>query len=130
MSMTDPIADMLTRIRNALQVSKPEVSMPSSKVKKAILDVLVSEGFVTSYDESGDIKKEITVKLKYYQGQPVIDEIKRTSKPGRRVYFSNEDLPTVKEGYGITVVSTSKGVMTGKQARQEGIGGELVCTVY
>jgi small subunit ribosomal protein S8 len=131
MSLSDPIADMLTRIRNGLQVHMTEVSMPSSKVKKAVCKVLQDEGYITGFSEAADDNKPVlTVALKYHQGNPVIREIKRISKPGRRRYVKSDSIPDVLGGYGIAVVSTSKGVMTGQQARKDGVGGELVCTVY
>lgn len=130
MSFSDPIADLLTRIRNAQMVSKPSVSMPASKEKKAIADVLVDEGYVASaeIDTSGDFPA-LNIDLKYYEGKPVIDEIKRISRPGLRIYKGKGDLPVVKAGLGIAIVSTSKGVMTAKAAAAKGEGGEVLCTV-
>ncbi|MDC0947915.1 30S ribosomal protein S8 [Gammaproteobacteria bacterium] len=131
MSLSDPIADMLTRIRNGLQVHMTEVVMPSSKVKKAVCEVLQHEGYITGFSENAnDNKPVLTVALKYHQGQPVIREIKRVSRPGRRRYVKSDDVPSVLGGYGIAVVSTSKGMMTGQQARKDGVGGEFVCSVY
>lgn len=130
MGMTDPVADMLTRIRNGQRAGKIEVSIASSKLKKAIAAVLTDEGYIESYSvESNAEKEKLIVSLKYYQGAPVIDEIKRVSRPGLRVYRSKEDLPNVLGGLGIAIVSTSKGVMTGKAAKAAGIGGEVLCTV-
>jgi small subunit ribosomal protein S8 len=130
MSMNDPIADMLTRIRNALSAGKVTVDMPSSKQKIAIADLLKAEGFVNDYavnDVEG--KSTLTVDLKYYQGKPVIETINRVSRPGLRVYKSKDDLPSVMGGLGVAIVSTSKGLMTDKAARQAGHGGEVVCYV-
>jgi len=130
MAMTDPIADMLTQIRNALKASKQTVTFPASKVKQSILNVLEDEGYINGHSETEtDGKKSITVDLKYYQGEPVIDMIKRISTPGRRVYFGSGDLPSVKDGLGIAIVSTSKGIMVERKARESGVGGELLCFV-
>ncbi len=130
MAMTDPIADMLTQIRNALKAHKQTVTFPASKVKQSILDVLEDEGYINGHSQAeADGKKSITVDLKYYQGQPVIDMIKRISKPGRRVYYGAEELPSVKDGLGIAIVSTSKGIMIGRKANENGVGGELLCIV-
>jgi len=131
MSMSDPIADLLTRIRNAQMAGKPSVQCPSSKIKQAILDVLKQEGYIAGYSISNDVvKPEITVELKYYDGRPVIEELHRGSSPGLRSYKSREDLPKVRAGLGIAVVSTNKGVMTDKAARAAGVGGEVLCTVF
>ena len=130
MSMNDPIADMLTRIRNALASDKVSVSMPSSKQKVAIADVLKAEGYITEYSVSGDDKKpELNIDLKYYQGEPVIELIERISTPGRRVYKAAQEIPSVKGGLGVAIVSTSKGLMSDRQARKEGHGGEVLCFV-
>ena len=130
MSMTDPVADMLTRIRNGQSAGKIEVGMSSSKLKKAISAVLKDEGFIEDYSvESESGKDNLVIKLKYYQGAAVIDEIKRISRPGLRIYRSKEELPKVLGGLGIAIVSTSRGVMTGKAAAAAGIGGEVLCTV-
>lgn len=129
--MSDPIADMLTRIRNALQVRKSEVSFSTSKTKISILDVLVSEGFIESYSEGEQNGLPTTsVKLKYYQGKPVIEEIHRVSKPGCRIYNKFDEIKPVRNGFGIAVISTSKGIMTDKQARNAKVGGEVICSVY
>ncbi|MGH8548256.1 MAG: 30S ribosomal protein S8 [Methylococcales bacterium] len=130
MSMTDPVADMLTRIRNGQTAGKTEVSMFSSKLKKAIAAVLMDAGYIQSYamEPEGKIEK-LVITLKYYQGAPVIDEIKRVSRPGLRIYRSKEELPNVLGGLGIAIVSTSKGVMTGQAAKAYGIGGEVLCIV-
>lgn len=131
MSMQDPLADMLTRVRNAQMARMATVSMPSSTVKVALVEVLKSEGYVESYDvkEAGG-HKELTVALKYYEGRPVIEEIKRASRPGLRFYVGKDDLPKVKGGLGVAIVSTSKGMMTDRAARAAGIGGEVLCTVF
>ena len=130
MSMTDPIADMLTRIRNAQQANKAEVTMPSSKVKISIAKVLEEEGYITAYnvdDNAG--KASLTITLKYFEGKPVISEINRVSRPGLRVYKSADDLPRIIGGMGVAIVSTSKGVMADRQARALGQGGEVLCAV-
>lgn len=130
MSMTDPIADMLTRIRNAQSAAKAEVVIPASKKKSAILKVLQDEGFIESVQNTLDEGKAVLkVQLKYYQGKPVIDMIKRVSRPGLRVYKGKTELPSVQGGLGIAIVSTSKGVMVDRQARKLGYGGEVICYV-
>ena len=129
MSMNDPIADMLTRIRNGQMANKVDVTMPSSKQKVAIAKVLKDEGFVTDYSVAEGAKPELTVTLKYYEGKPVIDMLKRVSRPGLRTYKATDDLPKVIAGMGIAIVSTSKGVMTDRAARKEGCGGEIICYV-
>lgn len=130
MTMQDPVADLLTRIRNAQAARHAEVSMPSSKQKRAILDVLVSEGYVASYQESADVKPVLTVQLKYVKGVPVIEEVKRVSRPGLRIYKESSDLPKVRGGLGIAIVSTDKGMLTDRVARAQGVGGEVICTVF
>lgn len=131
MSMSDPIADLLTRIRNAQMARLPQVSAPSSKLKVAICDVLKDEGYISGYAVKQDgAKSELTVDLKYYQGKPVIEEINRVSKPGLRQYKGKEELPSNRNGLGIVIVSTNKGLMTDKQARAAGMGGEVLCTVF
>ncbi|MDK2126367.1 30S ribosomal protein S8 [Parachitinimonas caeni] len=130
MSMHDPIADMLTRIRNAQRAEKPNVQMPSSKLKVAIAQVLKDEGYIDSFSvASSEGKANLTVVLKYYAGRPVIEKIERVSRPGLRVYKGSENLPKVMNGLGVAIVSTSKGVMTDRKARAEGVGGELLCLV-
>ena len=131
MSMSDPIADLLTRIRNAQMAKLPTVSMPSSKMKISIAQVLQDEGYVASYqvDENGG-KPILNIDLKYFQGKPVIEEIKRASRPGLRSYKGKENLPKVRAGLGISIMSTNKGLMTETQARAAGIGGEVLCTVF
>jgi len=131
MSMTDPIADMLTRVRNGLSANKMEVRMPSSKVKKSIAQVLKDEGYISDFAEQDiDGKPVLNVTLKYYQGKPVIESIKRVSRPGLRVYKGKGELPTVMGGLGVAIVSTSAGVMTDRAARKAGHGGEVLCTVF
>ncbi|MEZ7831896.1 MAG: 30S ribosomal protein S8, partial [Gammaproteobacteria bacterium] len=126
-----PIADLLTRIRNAQMAKLPTVSMPSSKMKVAIAQVLQDEGYIASYqvDENGG-KPILNIDLKYFQGKPVIEEIKRASRPGLRSYKGKENLPKVRAGLGISIMSTNKGLMTETQARAAGIGGEVLCTVF
>lgn len=129
--MTDPIADMLTRIRNAQMINKAEVSMPSSKSKVAIVKLLRDEGYIKNYAEVEESNNKATLKieLKYYNNKPVIGFIKRVSTPGLRIYKGKDDLPSIMNGLGIAIVSTSKGVMTDRQARVEGHGGEVLCYV-
>jgi small subunit ribosomal protein S8 len=127
--MSDPIADLLTRIRNGQSAGKADVSMPSSKAKIAIVEVMKSEGYVTDYSVSSDSKPVLTVTLKYFEGRPVIDELKRVSRPGLRIYKGNDKLPKVLNGLGVAIVSTSAGVMTDSQARSAGHGGEVLCTI-
>ncbi|MEM7503857.1 MAG: 30S ribosomal protein S8 [Pseudomonadota bacterium] len=130
MSMTDPIADMLTRIRNGQGAKKVSVTMPSSQARVAVAKVLADEGYITSYSTEEDgAKTELTVELKYFEGAPVIEKIQRVSKPGLRVYRGKEDLPKVLGGLGVAIVSTSAGVMSDREARQKGIGGEVICVV-
>jgi small subunit ribosomal protein S8 len=131
MSMTDPIADMLTRIRNGQMCGKPSVTMPASKLKLAIAQVLKDEGYIDGF-QSRDLdggKREMEVTLRYYSGQPVIEKIERVSRPGLRVYRGVTELPKVMNGLGVAVVSTSRGVMTDRHARAQGIGGEVLFTV-
>jgi len=128
--MTDPIADMLTRIRNGQRAGKVSVSMPSSNLKKSIAQVLKDEGYITGFevrDEAG--KMTMNVDLKYYDGQPVIESLKRISRPGLRIYKANDELPKVQGGLGVAIVSTSKGVMSDRAARAAGEGGEVLCYV-
>lgn len=129
MTMQDPIADMLTRIRNGQAAKKEFVTLPSSKLKVAIAKVLKEEGYIVSYEVSNSVKPELTINLKYYQGKPVVESIKRVSRPGLRIYKGKDALPTVMGGLGIAIVSTSKGVMTDRLARQQGLGGEIICFV-
>ena len=130
MSMSDPIADMLTRIRNGHAVRSEFVSMPSSGMKEAVGRVLLEEGFIdgsTVTEENG--RRTLTVTLRYFEGGPVINQLQRVSRPGKRVYCHSSDIPAVNNGLGVVVVSTSKGIMTGRQAKVSGTGGELICTV-
>jgi small subunit ribosomal protein S8 len=127
--MTDPIADMLTRIRNAQSASKTDVTMPASKAKKAIAGVMKEEGYITDFEVSSDAKPQLTITLKYYQGNPVIEDMKRVSRPGLRIYKNKDELPKVLNGLGVAIISTSAGVMTDKKARAEGRGGEVICTI-
>jgi small subunit ribosomal protein S8 len=130
MSMTDPIADFLTRIRNGQTSGKTEVVVPSSKLKVAIAKVLKEEGYIEDYSSTvNDGKATLTVQLKYFQGRPVIDRLERVSRPGLRVYKGKDELPSVLGGFGVAIVSTSKGVMTDRQARAAGHGGEVLCIV-
>lgn len=130
MSMSDPIADMLTRIRNGQQARKVSVSMPAAKLKSSVAQVLQDQGYVAGFNtEVVDGKPTLTVTLKYFDGKPVIDKIKRISRPGLRQYSGANSIPEVLGGLGIAVVSTSHGVMTGKQASAQGFGGEIICTV-
>jgi small subunit ribosomal protein S8 len=133
--MTDPIADMLTRIRNAAAVKKAKAYVPFSKIKLELLKILKSEGFINGFSEikpgTGDYQfGGIEVELKYVDSKPAIDSIQRVSKPGRRVYSSAEEIPNVLNGFGVSVISTSQGLMTNKKARQRGLGGEIICEIY
>lgn len=130
MSMSDPIADMLTRIRNAQAVEKVSVSMPSSKLKVSIAKVLKDEGYIDDFAIKEDgAKFELNIALKYYAGRPVIERLERVSKPGLRVYKARNDIPQVMNGLGVAIVSTPKGVMTDRKARASGVGGEVICYV-
>ena len=129
MSMSDPIADMLTRIRNAQSVEKLAVTMPSSKLKVAIAQVLKDEGYIDGFAIKGDAKAELEIALKYYAGRPVIERIERVSRPGLRVYKGRHSIPQVQNGLGVAIVTTPQGVMTDRKARASGIGGEVLCYV-
>jgi small subunit ribosomal protein S8 len=130
MSMTDPIADMLTRIRNGQKARKVSVSMPASTAKEAVAAVLKDEGYITNYSSDGEgATKQLSVELKYFEGVPVIESIERASRPGLRVYRGKDDLPKVLGGLGVAIVSTSAGVMSDRQAREKGVGGEVICIV-
>ena len=129
MSMQDPIADMLTRIRNGQAANKVAISMPSSKLKVAIANVLADEGYIESVKVLKGAKPELEITLKYFQGKPVVESIQRVSRPGLRIYKRKDELPKVMGGLGVAVVSTSKGVMTDRAARQAGLGGEIICYV-
>jgi small subunit ribosomal protein S8 len=128
--MTDPIADMLTRIRNGQKARKVTVTMPASTAKEAVAKVLKDEGYIVGYATDGaGSKKELSVELKYFNGVPVIETIQRSSRPGLRIYRGKEDLPKVLGGLGVAIVSTSAGVMSDRQAREKGVGGEVLCIV-
>ena len=130
MSMSDPISDMLTRIRNAQLVGHTEVSMPASKLKASIAQVLKDEGYIEDFAiRDKDAKKELAIGLKYYAGRPVIERLERVSKPGLRVYKGSNDIPKVMNGLGVAILSTSRGVMTDRKARADGVGGEVLCIV-
>ena len=129
MSLQDPISDMLTRVRNAQKATKVNVVMPSSSQKVNIATVLKNEGFISDFKVSDGTRKELTIELKYYQGKPVIESIKRISRPGLRIFRSKDDLPSINGGLGIAIISTSGGLMTEKQARAAGHGGEVICSV-
>ena len=131
MSMQDPLSDMLTRVRNAQMAGKQDVEMPGSKLKAAVAKVLKDEGYVGDYslsNESG--KSRLTISLKYHQGKPVIAELDRVSRPGLRQYRAKDELPSVRAGLGVAIVSTSRGVMSDRAARAAGVGGEVLCTVF
>ena len=131
MSMQDPLSDMLTRIRNAQMAGKTGVEMPGSKLKAAVANVLKEEGYIADFAASNDDgKPRLAIELKYYQGKPVIAEIDRISRPGLRNYSGKDELPSVRGGLGVAIVSTSKGVMTERAARAAGVGGEVLCTVF
>jgi small subunit ribosomal protein S8 len=129
MSMQDPIADMFTRIRNGQSANKVTVNMPSSKMKVALAELLKSEGYIADYSCTTDVKPVLDITLKYFEGNPVIEMIKRVSRPGLRIYKANNDLPKVMGGLGVAIVSTSKGLMSDRAARKAGIGGEVICFV-
>ena len=131
MSMQDPLADMLTRIRNAQQAGKTTVEIPASKLKTAVCNVLLEEGYIAGVrDQEREGKKRLVVELKYFDGKPVIAELDRASRPGLRQYAGKDKLPTVRGGLGVAIVSTSRGVMTDRAARAAGVGGEVLCTVF
>jgi small subunit ribosomal protein S8 len=130
MSMTDPIADFLTRIRNGQLSGKPEIAAPASRIKLALAKVLKEEGYIEDFAVDGDQQKpQVKVRLKYYQGRPVIDRLERVSRPGLRVYKAKDELPKILGGMGVAIISTSKGVMTDREARASGHGGEVLCIV-
>ena len=130
--MNDPIGDMLTRIRNAQMRGKSTVSTPASKLRGWVLDVLADEGYIRGYEAGTDVNGHPTLEiaLKYYDGTPVIRELKRVSKPGRRVYMGSKEIPQVRQGLGVSIVSTPKGVMSDAAARSQNVGGEVICTVF
>ena len=132
MSMNDPLGDMLTRIRNAQMRGKSTVSSPASKLRAWVLDVLASEGYIRGYEKKSteNGQGELVISLKYFEGAPVIRELKRVSKPGRRVYMGVKDIPSVRNGLGVSIVSTPKGVMSDAAARSANVGGEVLCTVF
>ena len=132
MSLNDPLGDMLTRIRNAQMRSKSKVSTPGSTLRANVLDVLKTEGYIRDYSsaELGNGRTEFEIELKYFDGEPVIREIARVSKPGRRVYSAVRDLPRIRNGLGIAILSTPKGVMADHDARDQNVGGEILCTVF
>ena len=127
--MSDPLADMLTRIRNAQMAGKPVVSFPNSRLKRATLDVLRAEGFILGYKESED-RRDITMEIKYYTGRPAIESIRRRSRPGLRVYMRADEIKPVRNGLGVAVISTSRGVMSDNRARELNLGGEVLCEVF
>lgn len=129
MSMSDPVADMLTRIRNAQAAYKKQVVMPSSKLKQAVANLLKDEGYIKDFSVTTETKSTLSIELKYFEGKPVIASLKRVSRPGLRIYKQKVDLPRVMDGLGVAIVSTSKGLMTDKQARNAGVGGEVLCFV-
>jgi small subunit ribosomal protein S8 len=129
MSLQDPIADMLTRVRNAQKASKVSVTMPASKQKVRIAAVLKDEGYISDFKVADEKLKQLIIELKYYQGKPVIEEIRRISRPGLRIFKSKDELPSINGGLGIAIISTSRGVMTDAQARAAGHGGEVICSV-
>ena len=130
--MNDPIGDMLTRIRNSQMRGKSTVSTPASKLRRRVLDVLLEEGYIRGYEDTTDVNGHpaFEISLKYFDGTPVIRELKRVSKPGRRVYLGVSEIPQVRQGLGVSIVSTSKGVMTDANARAANVGGEVLCTVF
>lgn len=130
MSMQDTLADMFTRIRNAQMAEKKSVEMPSSKMKVAVAEVLKGEGYIAGYEVSTDAKPVLAIELKYFEGRPVISKIDRVSKSGLRQYRGSDELPKVSGGLGVSIISTSQGVMTDRAARKAGIGGEVICTVF
>ena len=129
--MNDPIGDMLTRIRNSQMRGKSVVVTPASKLRERVLEVLADEGYIRGFEKTTDKgHPAIEISLKYYEGEPVIRELKRISKPGRRVYMGKDDIPSVRQGLGVSIVSTSKGVMSDANARSQNVGGEVLCTVF
>lgn len=130
MTMQDPLADMLTRVRNAQSAGLKTVSMPSASTKVSVARVLKEEGYITDYSVSDETKPVLSIELKYFEDRPVIEEIKRLSRPGLRKYTRKNDIPLVRSGLGVVILSTNKGVMTDRAARAAGVGGELLCTVF
>jgi small subunit ribosomal protein S8 len=130
MSMQDPVSDLLTRIRNAQRAGHADVSMPSSKTKIAICEVLQQEGYIAGFGVDSEVKPTLDIQLRYHNGAPVIEEIARVSRPGLRVYKACDELPNVRGGLGVAIVSTNKGLLTDRAARAAGVGGEVLCTVF
>ena len=130
MTMQDPISDLLTRMRNAQMAGHTEVQVPNSSMKRSVLKVLEDEGYINGWSATDELKSQLNIELRYHNGVPVMEEIKRVSRPGLRIYKECNDLPQVRGGLGIAVVSTNKGVMTDKKARAQGVGGEVICTVF
>ena len=130
MSMSDPISDLLTRIRNGQAASHQTVTMPSSKLKTSVCTVMRDEGYIGDFTVSEEVKAQLTVELKYHGGQPVIEELRRISRPGLRIYVPKGELPEVRGGLGVAIVSTNQGLMTDRAARRNGVGGEVLCTVF
>lgn len=130
MTMQDPISDLLTRMRNAQMAGHSEVQVPNSSIKRSVLKVLEDEGYINGWSATDELKSQLNIELRYHNGVPVMEEIKRVSRPGLRIYKECNDLPQVRGGLGIAVVSTNKGVMTDKKARAQGVGGEVICTVF
>ena len=130
MTMQDPISDLLTRIRNAQMAGHTSVLVPNSKIKRSILSVLADEGYIEGFSATDEVKSQLSIDLKYFGGKPVIEEIRRVSRPGLRIYSESGDLPKVRGGLGVAIVSTNKGVMTDHKARSHGVGGEVLCTVF
>lgn len=130
MTMQDPISDLLTRMRNAQMAGHTQVDVPNSNIKRNILKVMLDEGYIDGYEADSEVKSTIRVQLRYHNGVPVIEELKRISRPGLRIYKESGDLPEVRGGLGVAIVSTNLGVMTDKKARAQGVGGEVLCTVF
>jgi len=130
MSMQDPISDMLTRLRNGAMSMQKEVAIPSSKIKVAIAQVLEQEGYINGFRVDGDIKKTLLVEMKYFQRRPVVEGLQRVSKPSCRLYCGSKDIPKVKDGLGIAIISTPKGILSGKDAEKQNVGGEILCYVW
>lgn len=130
MSMQDPISDMLTRLRNGGMSMQKEVSMPASKMKSAIAKVLLDEGYIAGYRVEGDVKKTLTIEMKYHMRRPVIEGLERVSKPSCRLYCSCKEIPRVKDGLGIAILSSPKGILSGKDAQKQNVGGEVLCYVW
>ena len=130
MSLSDPLGDMLTRIRNGQSAQKSAIASPASKLRRNVLEVLKREGYIRGFSQSDEGHKELSIELKYHNGEPVIKELRRVSKPGRRVYSGVKDLPRIYNGLGIAILSTPRGVMSDAEAREAHVGGEVLCTVF